>query len=127
LQDNPRFQGAGIRLAVIGNGRVEHARAFAGERMGSVPLYTDPSLVTYEALGAKRSVWSGVRPSVFGRALQASAKGFVQSSTQGSPFQQGGALGLRPDGSVWFRQISDHAGDHFRTDDVLAAHAAAKA
>lgn len=110
-------------MVIIGNGRVEHARAFAGERAGTLPLYTDPSLQTYDALGARRGLFSVMRPGVLRRGAEAGKKGFVQGETQGTALQQGGALGVTTDGSVWFRQISDHAGDHFRTEDVLAAHA----
>lgn len=123
IEDSPRFAAAGIRVVVIGNGRVEQARAFAGAHMGRLPLYTDPGLTSYEALGAKRSILSAVSPSVFKRAKEAGKKGFQQTTTQGSALQQGGVLGVAKDGTIWFKQISDHAGDHFRTADVLAAHA----
>ena len=109
-------------MTVIGNGRVEHARAFAGEYGQGLPLYTDPALKTYDALGARRGLWSALQPDVFRRGAEAGKKGFKQGSTQGTALQQGGELGVLPDGSVWFRQLSSHAGDHFRIEDVLRAH-----
>ena len=122
IEESPRFAAAGIRVVVIGNGRVEHARHFAGEHAKTLPLYTDPGLRTYAALGAKRGLMSALNLDTIRRGREAAAKGFVQTSTQGTALQQGGALGVHADGTIWFRQLSDHAGDHFRADDVLAAH-----
>jgi hypothetical protein len=109
-------------VVVIGNGAVSFAQAFAGKHAKTLPLYTDPSLKTYDALGARRGILSAVDPRVHLRAAAVLAKGFRQSATKGAALQQGGALGVTKDGAVWFRQISNHAGDHFRTEDVLAAH-----
>ena len=119
VDESPRLTAAGISVVIIGNGRVEHARAFAGERAGTLPLYTDPGLQTYEALGAKRGLMTTLHPGVLKRGREVAKKGFTQGATQGSAFQQGGALGVHKDGRVWFRQLSDYAGDHFRVEDVL--------
>ena len=122
MDERARLAAEGVRVVVIGNGRVEHARNFAGEYGKGLPLYTDPTLETYDALGARRGLMSSVHPGVFRRGAEASKRGFSQGATQGTALQQGGALGVRPDGSVWFRQLSDHAGDHFKIEDVITAH-----
>lgn len=99
---------------------MKQAAYFHEERKLPFPLYTDPSLSTYEAAGMKRGA------TLFGlKSMKTSAQavkhGHFQTATQGDPFQQGGAYVILPDGRQVFEQISSVAGDHFDPEDALAA------
>jgi hypothetical protein len=115
-----RQRGAG--LAIIGNGAPRFARAFR-EHLGlEVPLYTDPSLVTYRALAFRRGlVRTLLNIRTWAHAARALAGGFFQGRTRGAPFQLGGVVVVRPDGAVAYRYASAEAGDHPPIADVLAA------
>lgn len=105
---------------MVGNGNVAQARHFAEERTLPFPLYTDPSLTTYEAAGMKRGMTlMGI--TTLKVAARAAKAGFSQGATEGDPWQQGGAHVILPDGRVVFSQISDVAGDHFDPEAALAA------
>ncbi len=112
----------GAELVVIGNGAPHFARAFREDLKLESPLYVDPSLATYRALGLRR----GIAATLFNRrtlpnALRALRAGFRQGRTQGDPWQQGGVLVVRPDGTVAYRFVSEAAGEQAPLGEVLLA------
>ncbi len=117
----PRIHQAGGELVVIGNGTGEQAGWFREDTGLEVPLFTDPSLKTYEAVGARRGLLSSLNPGTIRSALRARRSGFRQSRTQGSAFQQGGVFVITPDGEMPYRYVSSFAGDHPGPEDVVRA------
>lgn len=109
----------GARVVFVGNGSPMMASAFAEDFDVRSPLYTDPSLKVYEAVGLQRgmgSVWKTLKAAP--RALKG---GFVQGRTQGDAFQQGGILVVDREGRELYRYVSAFAGDHPSMDAVLGS------
>lgn len=88
---------------------------------GEPPIYTDPSLETFEAAGMKYGRLRTFSPSALGPTISAIKGGFKQRKTMGEPWQQGGALVVEKSGKVAFAYASDDPGDHVPVKDVLAA------
>ncbi|MBM4383575.1 MAG: SDR family NAD(P)-dependent oxidoreductase [Deltaproteobacteria bacterium] len=119
----PEIRAAGGDLAIIGNGTAEFARAFR-EDIGlpdDVVLLVDPGLRSYRAAGMRRGRSELLSPRLATNALRALRGGYRQGAVQGDPFQLGGVLVVRQDGSLTLRHVSREAGDHAATEDILAA------
>jgi hypothetical protein len=112
----------GARLAFVGNGAPGFARAFAEDHGITAPVLSDPSLVTYRALGMRRGLGATLLSSATWRhAARALRGGFRQGRVLGDAWQLGGVLVVRPGGEVAFLHRSGEAGDHPPVEDVLAA------
>jgi peroxiredoxin len=126
-RDRERFEAAGVRLAVIGQGTPAHARHFRDTQEVDLPMYVDERRESYRAAGAKigtfsellgpKSVLSGLRRSL--------AEGVHQGRTIGHPAQLGGVLIVKPDGTIPYAHLADDASDNPPNDKVLAAARAA--
>lgn len=114
----PDVRALGAELVVVGNGSVGQAHQFYLDRALPFPLYTDPSLVTYEAAGMKRGMLFG-RKSMR-QTFTALRSGNFQGATQGDAFQQGGAHVIFPGNKVAYSYISEVAGDHVDPGAALA-------
>ena len=119
----PEIRAGGAELAVIGNGNADFARAFREDLAlpDSVVLLVDPELRSYRAAGMRRGRAELFSPRLAANAFRAMRTGFRQGSVQGDPFQLGGMLVIRPDGTLSYRHVSSEAGDHAPLDEVLAA------
>lgn len=117
----------GAELVFVGNGTVEIARRFAEEQQLGCPLYTDPSLASYQAAGLRSGLASGLSPRVFVRAAQAMRQGFRQKEVLGPAMQQGGAFVLDRGGRELYGYISEQAGDHPRPEALIEALSARRA
>ena len=126
-RDRHRFEREGVRLAVIGQGEPENARAFRTEYAIDLRLLVDPDRGSYKAAGAKLAVFSELLgPRLMWRGLKrARAAGVAQGKTIGHPAQVGGVLVVAPDGSIPWAHMSRDAGDIPANDEVLAAARAA--
>ena len=122
-RDRHRFEREGVRLAVIGQGEPENARAFRTEHAIDLRLLVDPDRRSYKAAGAKLAVFSELLgPRLMWRGLKrARAVGVAQSKTIGHPAQAGGVLVVAPDGSIPWAHMSRDAGDIPANEEVLAA------
>jgi hypothetical protein len=105
----------------IGNGSVEAARRFHLGQQVNFPLYTDPSLRSFDAAGLKRGLISTLKPKVALAAVTALREGFSQTATEGNVLQQGGAFVLDRGGAQRFAFVSDAAGDHPDPEALVAA------
>lgn len=114
-----RIRAAGAELYVIGNGSPEQARAFAVDQGVRFPLYTDPSLASYEVAGFENK--ASFSPSTLWNAAKAMTHGHFQTRTQGTATQNGGAFVLDRGGRELFAFRSKQAGDHPDPDDLIAA------
>jgi peroxiredoxin len=116
-----RIRARGAELVVIGHGSIEEARAFRDEEKLTVPLLTDPSRQSYCALQMRRGLASVLSPAALARGVNAWRAGFRQSRVAGDPLQQGGVVVIAPGGVERFRYISQDAGDHPTSTQVLKA------
>jgi peroxiredoxin len=128
-RDRHRFQAAGVRLVVVGQGEPENARDFRREQGIDLDLLVDPDRRSYKAAGAKLAVFSELLgPRLMWRGLKrARAVGVSQGKTIGHPAQAGGVLVVAPDGSIPWSHMSRDAGDIPSNDDVLRAARAVRA
>lgn len=121
-RERERIRAKGAGVAVIGNGAPRYVDGFREALGVEVPIYTDPSLRTYAALGFRRSAARTVlAPRSVAHLARALAGGFRQGRTQGDPWQLGGVVVVRTDGSVAYRYASAEAGDHAPVEAILAA------
>lgn len=111
----------GAELVIVGNGRPEHALDFRDSEHVECPLYVDPELRAYAAAGLKRGLRSSFSPGVVLRGLRAIREGKRQGPTMGDPWQQGGVFVIRPGNRVEFAYISEEAGDHPSSAEILSA------
>jgi len=112
----------GAEIIMIGNGAANFARAFAEDYSITTPLYIDPSLESYRALGMRRGIVATIlSPQVFLHGARAMRGGFHQGLTRGDRFQLGGVLVVSQDGEVLYRYTSETAGDHPKVADILGA------
>jgi len=126
-RDRDKFDAAGVRLAVIGQGTPDHARDFQRSQHVDLPLYVDPTRDSYRVAGAKvGTLGELLGPAVVARGLRVSLRDRVrQGRTVGHPAQLGGVLIVKPDGSIPYVHLSDDASDVPPNDEVLAAARAA--
>ena len=122
-RDRDRFEAAGVRLAVIGQGTPDHARDFQRSQHVDLPIYVDRSRASYRAAGTKvATLGELLGPAVVARGLRVSLRDRVrQGRTVGHPAQLGGVLIVKPDGSIPYVHLSDDASDVPPNDEVLAA------
>ena len=112
LLDEVRAVGA--EMVFIGNGTVEHARAFREDfpATAKVPLFTDPKRASYRAAGlTKRAVRAIVDPRALVRGIKLHLKGTTQGRTMGDPLQLGGVIVIDAKGRELWRHDSEYAGD----------------
>ena len=117
----PQIHEADAQLIIIGNGTAQQAQWFLEETGLDTPVYTDPDLHVYRAIGARRGLRSVLHPMVFVRALEAWRKGHRQSGTMGDATQVGGLLIIQPDGTIPFLHRSSYAGDTPTAATILGA------
>lgn len=117
-----RIHAAGAELVIVGNGSAHFAQAFREDLKLTTPLYTDPSLNSYAALGMKRGLGGAAGSlAALRNAARALAAGHRQGPVQGDAWQLGGVLVVDTEGGVLYRHLSDAAGDHPPVADVLRA------
>lgn len=97
------------------------ARDFRDQFSVRVPLYTDPNRGTFAAAGLRNGIVTIASLRSVAKASAAFRSGFRQGATQGDPWQQGGAVVVRPDGVVPLAHVNEFAGDHVEPADLLRA------
>lgn len=115
----------GARLVFIGNGSPAQAIDFRDTHVPGDDVYTDPSLATYTALGAKRGIAATIGPAAAKEGLRALRRGFRQGLVQGNAWVQGAMLVVLPGDRVTWSRLNRHAGDHPPTAEVMDALRAA--
>ena len=123
-RDREKFDAAGARLVLIGQGTPRHANHFREQfDLDGFEILVDPDREAYEIAGAKvggvaelfspRSVLSGIK--------RAATERMVQGMTQGSATQLGGVLVVAQDGRVAWSHLAADASDNPPNDEVLKA------
>ena len=122
-----RFEDAGVNLMLIGQLTPRHAEHFRRKTKIELPVLADEDRASYRAAGAKKaSVGELVGPRVLAKGVRtALTTGQVQGRTIGDNAQLGGALLVKPDGSVAWSHMSEDAGDDAPVEELLEAARAA--
>lgn len=116
----------GAEPYAVGNGNAYQLSAFLEEFRPNFPVYTDPSLASYQAAGFKSGLGTIFGRKALSQGISALRDGFMQGKTQGHPFQQGGVLIFAPPAEDVYVYISSEAGDHPKTTALLDALRARK-
>jgi peroxiredoxin len=122
-RDREKFEKAGVRLTVVGQGRPEQATHFRESHELELEMLVDPRREAYRAAGTKVATFNELLgPRVVAKGLRrARASGVHQGRTVGHPAQLGGVLLVLPDGSIPYTHLSDDASDNPPNEEVLAA------
>ena len=117
----PEIRRRGGELVVVGPGKPEHLPGFRQVTGYRGPLFTDPSLRTYQTAGLASGILSVLHPRSLVGYLRAVAGGFRPRGVKGNPAQQGGTFVLGPGERVGFEWRDQYSGDHADLDQVIAA------
>ena len=123
-RDRSKFDGAGVRLAVIGQGSPQHAAHFRdSHRLDELPIYVDKGRDSYKAAGAKIATFNELLgPRVVAKGIAASRRdGVVQGRTIGHPAQLGGVMVVKPGNQIVYVHLADDASDNAPNDELLKA------
>ncbi|HEV3231139.1 MAG TPA: peroxiredoxin-like family protein [Candidatus Dormibacteraeota bacterium] len=107
-------------LVIVGQGSLEQGRDYDRTHGKGLAALVDSRRETYRVLGFTRGVASTLGPRSALASIRAASRGFVQSTTQGDAFQQGGTLVLAAGGRPVYFYRSQFAGDHTDVGTVLA-------
>ena len=118
---------AGGSLVTVGSGGPQFAAAFREELGLDFPVLSDTERQTYGLLGLKRGVGRTIGIGAIRYGVGAFARGERSKIPRGDLWQQGGAIVVRPDGSVAYQHANEHTGDHVDSDALIAALAAPQA
>ena len=110
----------GISVTYVSTGSVRAAQSFKRKMRLTGAVWVDPERELYQAFGFRRSVWALLRPTTWWNGLRALIRGFRQGATRGDPWQNGGVLVARPDGTIAFLFKSKGPGDKPQTDKVIS-------
>jgi hypothetical protein len=129
-RDRSKFDAAGVRLAVIGQGTPAHAAHFRETQEVDLPMYVDEGRETYKAAGTKIATANElIGPRMVAKGAATSRRdGVMQGKIVGHAAQLGGVMVVRPGNEITYVHLANDAGDNPPNDEVLeAATAAAKA
>jgi hypothetical protein len=122
-RDREKFDAAGARLVMIGQGKPEQAAHFRESLKLGFPIYVDEGREVYEAAGTKIATFDELLgPRMVARGAAAAAKnGVHQGRTVGHPAQLGGVLVVLPGDDIAYCHLSDDASDNPPNSEVLGA------
>jgi hypothetical protein len=122
-RDRKKFDAAGARLVVIGQGTPAHAAHFRDSQKLDIPIYVDEGRESYKAAGTKVATFDELLgPRVVAKGAAAAAKmGVHQGKTVGHPAQLGGVLVVLPGDDIAYCHLADDASDNPPNSEVLAA------
>ncbi|HXH30317.1 MAG TPA: AhpC/TSA family protein [Bacteriovoracaceae bacterium] len=114
--EKEKFKKSKTNIVFIGNGAPQFIQAFKEDmNIVDAPIYTDPSLKTYDACGLHRGMLKLMDPRGAKNMLELAFEGHKQgplSKDSGSHTQMGGIVALRPPGIVVYHFVSDYLGDN---------------
>ena len=116
------FRAAGARLAAIGLGDRNYARAFREETGIGFPLLIDEERRAYRAAGLRKaSLLHLLRRDNMTARSRAREAGHRQHRLGQNPFQLGGSFVFAPGNIVRFAHVSETFGDNAALGELLAA------
>ena len=117
------FEAAGISLVLIGQATPRHAAHFRRRFEIELPVLADERRESYRAAGAKVATVGellGPRSVGLGFMKSARSRGAIrQGKVIGHPAQLGGAMVVRPDGTVAWSHMSEDASDNASPEEIL--------
>jgi hypothetical protein len=120
-----RFEKAGVPLVLIGQATPRHAAHFRRRMEIDLPVLADEKRESYRAAGAKMAnAVELLGPKSVGKGFLKTVKSggkLHQGKVIGNAAQLGGALIVRPDGSIPWSHLSEDASDNASPDELLAA------
>lgn len=121
------FDQAGAEFVLIGQLTPRHAAHFRRRQGIQIPVLADEERVSYRAAGAKvAGALDLFGPKVVAKgAVTSIREKTLQGRTLGNAAQLGGAMVIRPDGSIAWSHMSSDAGDNASPEEILAAVRAA--
>lgn len=113
----------GAQLVLIGQATPRHAAHFRRRQGIDLVVLADEKRASYKAAGAKVATLSELLgPKVAAKGLVSSLRSRQpQGRTIGHPAQLGGAMIVRPDGSVAWSHMSEDASDNASPEEIVAA------
>lgn len=122
-RDRSKFEAAGVRLALIGQGRPEQAAHFRDSYELDIPMYVDERRETYKAAGTKvATVGELLGPRVLLRGARTTLRDHVvQGRPVGHPAQLGGVMVVKPGNQITYVHLADDASDNPPNEEVLRA------
>lgn len=119
------FEAAGVPLVLIGQATPRHAAHFRRRQEIDLPVLADEKRESYRAAGAKVATGGELLgPKSVGRGLMktvGSGGKVRQGRVIGHPAQLGGAMIVKPDGTVPWSHMSEDASDNASPDEILEA------
>ena len=123
-RDREKFEQAGVRLVVIGQGEpADGAHFIESHKLEGLPLIVDTDRESYAAAGTKMAtVDELVGPVVMAKGVvRALRGGHRQGRTVGHNAQLGGVLVVDTDGAVVYAHLSEDASNTAPQKEVLEA------
>jgi AhpC/TSA antioxidant enzyme len=118
-----KFQAAGLRLVLIGQGTPRDATSFRRQFGIELPLLADERRASYKAMGMKMgSVADLIGPRVVAKGVLASARNrVVQGRPVGNVAQLAGSIVVGPHGRIIWAHRSHDASDNASPEQLLEA------
>lgn len=87
-----------------------------------LPVFGDPTLALYEAIGSERASWRRLlRPRVWASAVRLAMRGRLPSSPQGQDYRQlGGAAIVDAECRLVWRRLQEDPADYPRIEQIAA-------
>jgi len=122
-RERDALEETGAPLVLIGQATPRHAAHFRRRLEIDLPVLADEKRVSYKAAGAKVATLDELLgPKVVAKGLVGALRSRQpQGRTIGHPAQLGGAMIVRPDGSVAWSHMSEDASDNASPAEILAA------
>lgn len=108
-------------MSIIGSGETADLQGLREVTGYSGELLTDPSRESYKLLGFSSGISKVFGFSTLSRGFSAMRAGYRPGAIQGNPLQLGGAIIVKPDGTLCYYFASAEAGDHPPVEDLLKA------
>lgn len=122
--EKEKYEQKGARLVFVGNGSPHFIQTFKQDlNLQGAPIYTDPSLESFRAVGFKRGFLAALGPRSLVRGAQMFAQGHRQGAydkNTGDLWQMGGVVAIKPSGEIAYHYISEVLGDYPPEADVSA-------
>lgn len=119
------FEAAGVGLVLIGQATPRHAAHFKRKFELDIPVLADKDRESYKAAGAKVATMGellGPKSVSKGLSHTVSSRGALRQGRMiGHPAQLGGAMIVKPDGTVAWTHMADDASDNAANDELLEA------
>lgn len=117
-----KFKARGARLAAVGLGDVNYARAFREETGITFPLLIDDQREAYRAVGLKKATLLHLfRKDNAQARKRAKAGGHRQKKLGKDPLQLGGSFVFAPGNVDYLAHVSETFGDNATPESILEA------